>query len=342
MATIYDVARSAGVSTKTVSRVLNGEGPVRAETRDSVRRAMSDLAYVPSSAARSLRSRRSALVGVVSHASEAPEAAGLPEIFILRGVQDVLEETGRTMLLAEAGTDPARAARVFAEHHVGGVVHVAPFHRRIDPPAARDVPAVIANGYDGAGTPAVVPEESAGQRALVRGLIERGHRRIAYLKLLPEHDAMRLRTAAYRKALAEAGLSFDPALVRPADAPDGRTDLAAISAALDAALDVREPPTAILCGNDRMAVAVYGMLRARGLRIPEDVSVAGYDDYRLISETLFPQLTTVELPYRAIGQRAAELLSDPEPPAAPVRVAGEVRWRASVAPPPSCPQGGHR
>jgi LacI family transcriptional regulator len=90
-------------------------------------------------------------------------------------------------------------------------------------------------------------------------------------------------------------------------------------------------PTAICCGNDRMAIAVYGMLRTRGLGIPGDISVAGYDDHRLVSETLFPTLTTVELPYRAIGRRAAELLTAPDTPGAPIEVAGPVRWRDSVA-----------
>ena len=342
-ATIYDVARAAGVSTKTVSRVLNGEGPVRRETRDGIERAMRELGYVPSSAARSLRSRHTALVGVVSGAislaSEAPELAGLPEVYLLRGIQDVLDASARTMLLADVGRDPsgaARIARTFAEHQVGGVVHVAPFHREVALERVGPAPVVIANGYDAAGTPAVLPDDRAGQRALVDGLIERGHRRIAYLQLQPELEASRLRTMAYRDALEAAGLPFDPDLVRPADLPDDATTerrTAARKAALDAVLDRPDPPTAILCGNDRMAIGIYGMLRARGLRIPEDVSVAGYDDYRLISETLYPQLATVELPYREIGRRAAALLLDPHPPTSPILIGGEVRWRASVAPP---------
>jgi LacI family transcriptional regulator len=95
-------------------------------------------------------------------------------------------------------------------------------------------------------------------------------------------------------------------------------------------LEAPVTPSVICCGNDRMALAVYGILRSRGLRIPEDISVVGYDDYRLVSETLYPTLTTVELPYYAIGRRAAELLTAPAAPTAPAVVRGEVRWRDSA------------
>lgn len=343
MTTIYDVAKSAGVSPKTVSRVLNGDGPVGPRTRQDVEDAISQLGYVPSSAARGLRSNRSGLVGVISgavaDANGEPQLSGLPELLIVQGVQDVLDATGRSLLLADTGGRRNRAPdllRILAEHRVEGIVYVAPYHQQVHLPPPVTQRLILANCYDRAGTPSVIPDDYSGQKALVAGLIARGHRRIAYLQLPPELDATRHRTRAYRDALAEAGIGYDPTIVVPADVGDGAAELrvATLHEAIATVLAAAPAPTAICCGNDRMAIAVYGMLRSRGLRIPEDISVAGYDDHRLVSETLFPTLTTVELPYRAIGRRAAELLTASETPGEPIEVGGPVRWRDSVAVPP--------
>ena len=344
LATIYDVARVAGVSAKTVGRVLNGDAPVGPAMRANVERAMDELGYVPSSAARMLRSNRSRLIGVVSGAiadsCQELEAAGLPETHILRGIQDVADDTGHTMLVSDTGGDPGRAGaliRTFTEHRVDGIVVVASYHRKVELDAGRRTPVVIANGYDDRGTPSVVPGDYTGQRDLVRRIVASGHRRIAYFQLPPGLDATRHRTRVYRDALTEAALPFDPEIVRPADVTRGEGSVrnAALARAVAALLDLPDPPTAICCGTDRMAIAVYGLLRMRGLSIPGDISVAGYDDHRLISEMLFPQLTTVELPCRAIGRRAAELLLAAGEPGtgAPIEIGGAVRWRESVAPP---------
>ena len=341
MATIYDVARTAGVSPKTVSRVLNGDAPVGQRTRQDVEDAMTQLGYVPSSAARALRSNRSGLIGVisgaVSDADEEPQLSGLPEILILKGLQDVFDYNGRTLLLADTGGKQGRAPqllRTLAEHRVEGIVYVAPFHQEVRlPPVPVGQRVALANAYDRAGTPSVVPDDYTGQKELVTGLIARGHRRIAYLQLPPELDATRHRTRAYLDALREAGIEYDPAIVVPADVGNGdpTVRVATLYGAIAEVLGADPAPTAICCGNDRMAIAVFGMLRTRGLRIPDDISVAGYDDHRLVSETLFPTLTTVELPYRAIGRRAAELLFESERPTTPIEIGGPVCWRGSVA-----------
>ena len=340
MTTIYDVARIAGVSPKTVSRVLNGDGPVGQRTRQEVEEAISKLGYVPSLAARGLRSNRSGLVGVisgaVSEADEEPQLSGLPELLIVQGIQDVLDASARSLLLADAGGKRNRAPellRVLAEHRVEGVIYVAPFHQQVRQPLRATQRLVLANCYDQAGTPSVIPDDYTGQKELVAGIVARGHRRIAYLQLPPELEATRHRTRAYRDALRKAGIEYDPAIVVPADVGDGEADLrvATLYSAIEAVLAADPAPTAICCGNDRMAIAVYGMLRTRGLRIPDDISVAGYDDHRLVSETLYPTLTTVELAYRAIGRRAAELLTSAEAPPRPLEVGGPVRWRDSVA-----------
>ncbi|MEM7487773.1 MAG: LacI family DNA-binding transcriptional regulator [Pseudomonadota bacterium] len=337
MATIYDVAEAAGVSAKTVSRVLNGDAPVSDATRRAVEGAIGRLGYVRSNAARSMRGGRSGLVGLVTGAFSAEDAnpgrSGLPEIEIVRGIEETLREAGRLLVVADTGGRAEAAAglmRSFAEHRVEAVIHVAPHHRKVEGLPAAGA-AVIANGFDGAGTPSVVPDDYAGQRALTERLIAEGHRRIAYLALEPEMVATQERSRGYLDALTDAGIAFDPELLGTGDwnAEDGR---AALSAAVDALLSLDERPSVICAGNDALALRLYGMLRVRGLRIPKDLSVAGYDDHRLISETLHPGLTTVRLPYRRIGRAAARLVLDQAPPGPPIRIAGELRWRGSVAP----------
>lgn len=347
MATIYDVAQRAGVSAKTVSRVLNGDAPVARGTRDSVNRAMAELEYVPSFAARSIKSRRSGLVGLITGAISAGSAdmahAGLPEIHIVRGAQQIFEEAGRTLLISDSGGRLDRVPhliRTFREHRVEGLLYVADFHKRVD----LDLPSgllrtVLVNCLDDRGTPSVLPDDRAGQYALTRAVIEAGHRRIAYLTLGAALMATTLRLEGFRQALAEADVPFDPDLVAPTDLLGADGEHRLIQEALDRFLRRDAPPTAICCGNDRLAMAVYGILRDRGVDVPEAMSVVGYDDHRLVSETLYPALTTAELPYGAMGMRAAQLLLDrieqPDTPMAdnPVLVAGRIVARGSLRPP---------
>ena len=345
MSTIYDVAKVARVSPKTVSRVLNGDGPVGRETRAAVERAIAELGYVPSSAARTMRSNRSGLVGLVTGAislnPEQPSLSGLPDLFVVQGVQKALEEASLTLMIADTGGKAARVPdlmRTFVQHRVEGIIHVADYHKEVTlPPLAGTTNLVLANCYDDRGTPSVVPDDRAGQRDLVARVIAAGHRRIAYLTLDRALDATRLRTQGYTDALRDAGLPFDPALVVQADVapPDPDAEVRLLAAAIDRVLSLPDPPTVLCLGNDRMAVRAYGMLRSRGLEIPQDISVAGYDDYRAIAQSLFPRLTTAELPYAKIGRRAADILLSriegaADGPTPREAVAGGVVWRESV------------
>ncbi len=342
MATIYDVAKAAGVSPKTVSRVLNRDAPVGADTRAKVKRAISKLGYVPSNAARMMRSNRSDLIGLVTGAISASaskaEVAGLPDTLILQGVQEVLGEAGKTLMIADTGGDREKVAplvQTFLQHRVEGLIFVADHHREVQPRmAGAGVPVVLANCFDAAGTPAVVPDDRVGQSQLVSRLIEAGHRRIGFLTLDPEMLAGTLRAQGYRDALKVAGIEFDQALVEPGY-EFGAESSAALAEPLSRLLALAAPPSVICCGNDAMAMQLYGHLRSRGVRVPEDVSVAGFDDHRVIAETLYPPLTTAVLPYHDIGRRAARRLlglvagADPETDN-PVKVPGPVAWRSSV------------
>ena len=181
MATIYDVARVAKVSPKTVSRVLNGDAPVGRETRVAVEAAIAQLGYVPSNAARMMRSNRSGLVGLITGAisttQEPTQPAGLPDLFIVQGIQQAMAQSGMTLMIADTGGQLDKAApliQTFLCHRVEGLIYVAEYHQHVALP-----------------------------------------------------------------------------------------------------------------------------------RVPDEISVAGYDNYRVIAETLYPPLTTVDLPYAAMGVRAA-------------------------------------
>lgn len=344
MATIYDVAKAAGVSPKTVSRVINGDAPVNQDTRAAVNQAISDLNYVPSSAARTMRSRRSGLIGLITGAvSETPifsEPSGLPSLGIVQGAQKVFAEGRKTLLISDTGGDEQRVpelVQTLIEHRVEGLLYVAEYHQRVAMPASLSgTKVVLANCFDELGTPAVVPDDEAGQHDVIAGLIERGHRRIGFLTLPAVQEARQLRLDGYLKALGKAGIGFDPALVAEGARFGVDDEFDGLSAALDRILALEDRPTVLCCANDKMALRVYALLAQRGIDVPEGISVVGYDDYSIIAQNLHPTLTSVELPYRAVGMRAAERLLDlitdnaESDQAAPERVSGPVAWRHST------------
>jgi LacI family transcriptional regulator len=194
---------------------------------------------------------------------------------------------------------------------------------------------VLVNCFDDLGTPAILPDDRRCQRDLVARIIQSGHRRIGHLTLIKTHAATALRIEGYKDALTEAAIPFDPALVVTAYSDDRIQDSQFLWDAIDRLLTLPQPPTVLCCGNDEMALRVYGILRTRGIKVPEDMSVAGFDNYRVIAETLYPPLSTVVLPYAAMGARAADLLlaliqGDTDLPTKPTLVAGPVSWRDSV------------
>ena len=234
---------------------------------------------------------------------------GLPELHIVQGIQRRLADGGRTLLISDTGGDTSRVPhlfRTFAEHRVEGLIYVADHHQRIElPPTPEGVKVVLANCFDDLGTPAVVPDDEADQEALVADLAASGHRRIAYLTLPTDFVATVLRLSGYRRALERAGLPFDPDLVGCGEPVPNATDAETMWEVVARFLALPVPPTVICCGNDTMAMRLYGLLRAHGLRVPEDVSIAGYDDYRPIAETLYPPLTTARLASFSLKSRSA-------------------------------------
>lgn len=339
MATIRTVASRAGVSIKTVSRALNEPKTVAPETRERVLAAARELDFVPDARAREMRSGRSALIGFLSDVVATAPFAGE----MIRGVQAELRAAGRTLLIANSEGDPGLEAeywRTFAAQRAAGTIYATMYHRAVSPePDGFRGPIVLANCFDpDRRLAAVLPDERGGGRAQAKLLLEAGHRRIAVIGLNPLVRAAGLRLAGFRDAAQEHGVAIAEESVVPGIAgPLADERLVAYEAAA-ALLDRADRPTAIACGNDRIALQVFAAAAARGLRIPDDLSVVGFDDNRVISEALHPPLTTVALPHFEIGRRAMCLLGErlPGGPASPEPelVACPSVVRRSCGPPP--------
>lgn len=313
MATIRDVARASQVSIATVSRVFNDSPAVSEETRARVRAAAERLGYWPNGIARSLITSRTHMLGVVL-----PDLHG--EFFseVIHGVDLASRAHGLHVLVSRASVsaDELGAALRSMRGRVDGLVVMAP---DLDAgaaleQAARSIPTVILNP-DGApaGADSVAIDNFGGARAVVAHLLALGHRRIAMVTG-PEGNAdSRQRLEGYRRALADAGLAPDPALIVP-----GAFDEESGRGAVPVLLARRTRPTAIFAGNDMMAVGVLGALVELGVEVPRGMAVAGFDDIPL-ARYLHPPLTTAHVDMQALGRRAVELLLDPGRGARPPR-----------------------
>lgn len=302
---IEDVAEAAGVSMKTVSRVLNHEPNVSERTRVAVEAAVEKLQYRPLASARLLAGRRSYLVAMLY---DNPSSNYLMEVEL--GVLDACQSQHYNLMLAPvdytARDIVAKVESMIAQSQLDGVV--------LTPPITDD--AELLARLDALGVPyasisaqeqnrrigAVVDERSAA-RDVVLHLAGLGHRRIAHIKGHPAHGASRWRLAGYRDGLKQAGLDYDASLVVA-----GKFFYESGFDATNRLLDLPRPPTAVFAANDDMASGAICAICERGLSVPRDVSVCGFDDMP-IARHIYPSLTTVRQPSREMGRLAGlELL----------------------------------
>ncbi len=301
--TIRDVADAAGVSIKTVSRVLNSERYVRGDTRIKVQAAVAQLGFHPSVAARSLGGKRSFQIGFIC---DNPNPFYTYEV--QRGLRDRLAPEGVRLLAQPYDRDDAAlAGQVHAlinATHVDGIVLTPPVSDRtdvLDLLAARGVRFVrIQPGDDRSIAPSVSIDNVGAARAMTDHLLTRGHRRIGFIGGPDGFAVSGERLAGYRLALAAADIAFDKALVVAGD-----FSFAAGSAGAAALIEAKA--SAVFAANDAMAAGVLAEAHRRGLRLPEQLSVCGFDDSELASG-VWPPLTTVRQPLRAIGWQAADLV----------------------------------
>jgi LacI family transcriptional regulator len=344
---IKDVAAAAGVSTATVSHILNGVEGKRAsqETRERVLRIAEELGYAPNSLARGLRLQRSQTIGFISDEIVTTPNAGR----IILGAQEAAVAQGMLLLLVNTGGDAElerRSIEMLLQRQVDGVLYAAMYHRIVRlPERLRSTPSLLLDARcDDPTIPFVVPDEVQGGYTAVRELIDHGHRRIGMAVGTADIPALHGRLEGYRKALAEAGIPFEPSLVVAEEGVPAGTAAGDTDAGYHAArrlLTAVQRPTALFCFNDRMAAGAYRAAAELGLSIPADLSVIGFDNQELVCEAIYPALSTVQLPHYEMGARAVTqllaLIGTPGPPPGPV--AQEVLpcplvARASVASPP--------
>lgn len=302
MATIRDVSRLAKVSAATVSRVLNGSVPVSPERRDAVLAAVAELDFQPNAFARSLALNRAQGIGVVVSEVSSAVYGG-----ILQGIESVIEGFDMHLVVSSGHHKAAierRAYDFLRQRRCDALIlqldgasddEVVAF-------ADADVPVVVV----GRNVPAlqdrcIYLDNVAGGYLATRHLIDRGHRAIAHVAGLAGVPDAHDRQCGYRRALADAGIAYDPALVVDGDFMEDSGQRATREL-----LDRGRAFTAVFAANDQSAAGALRALREAGRRVPEDVSVVGYDD-TLFAHYLVPSLTTVHQPLREMGQSAAWL-----------------------------------
>ena len=305
--TILDVAREAGVSKALVSFALNDRPGVSVGTRERILQVASDLGYRPSVTARSLSTSVSFAVGLV--VARDPEVIAADPFFpsFISGVERVLAENGRVLVLSVVEPGPSEEAvyrTLAADRRVDGVFlsDLREGDSRSALLAELGLPAVTLGRYDGSASPAVVMDDAAGIADAVAHLAALGHERIAHVAG-PDHllHSQRRRTA-FLRSCATAGLEPGPVAATDFSAGQG-------ARAMEQLLDLAEPPTAVVCANDPMAIAGLGVAHTRGLRLPDDLSITGFDDSEIAAH-VYPSLTSARTRPARWGEAAARTLLD--------------------------------
>ena len=298
--TIQDVAKTAGVSVSTVSRVLNGKVDVSSETQEHVRSVIDELGYTTNLAARSMRSFKKNLVGLIM-----PDIAYPFAIEVMKGVNRAIAESEFDLLVYTTG-DVRKSGRAYHEQKYvslltnsisDGVVIVAPVagEFNIDAPIVSIDPLVSNPNY-----PAVHATNYQGAMDAMEYLLGLGHKRIGYIGGRSELESSYRRLKGYRDGMEKVGIFVDEKLIVPGD----YTTETGVSGAREL-LALENPPTAIFASNDQMAMGVFQVAEELGIRIPEDLSVVGFDN---ITESKYLGLTTVDQFISDMGYVATQML----------------------------------
>ncbi|WP_030743241.1 LacI family DNA-binding transcriptional regulator [Streptomyces sp. NRRL S-31] len=355
MATMADVARTAGVSVATVSHVLNGTRPVLPHTRQAVLDAVDALGYTPNTLARSLVTSRTRSIGLAVSAISNPYFTE-----ILQGVEAAALDAGYSLLIADPHDDPGHERKVVQllhERRVDGMIvapsaeprelvgylrrHSVPtvfLDRRVDVHGTRDA------APDDAGTAAAPPpdapcfdqvcaESTAPTALLVTHLAGLGHRRIGMIAGLPGLSTTGERVAGYREGLAAAGLDHDERLL-----VSGNSESAGAERATATLLGLPDPPTALVTANNAMTIGALRALRRHDRCVPDDIALCCFDDFAW-ADLFSPRLTAIAQPSRELGAMAVRVLLDrlaePGRPARTVRLPCAFVHRTSCG----CPDG---
>lgn len=303
-ASIKDIAKEAGVSHTTVSRALHGSSLISEETTRRIQDAALKLGYLPSAAARSLKTNRSQALGVIVSNIDDPYFSE-----ILQGIEEIAQPSNYSLFIAASQRDRDRETsivQVFRQHRVDGVIICSTdFSDKQSQNFSRyGIPIVVVNNqavedyrYS------IYHDDVDGSRQLTRHLIQLGHRKMAYLGNSISGRTTQDRLAGFRQEMDLAGLSIPDDYIYETAGSEPEKGLRAA----DYFLNLTDRPTAIVCFNDMLAIGMLKSLQERGVRVPDDLSITGFDNI-VFSNYTNPPLTTLDQPKRFIGQKAAELI----------------------------------
>lgn len=305
--TMSDIAREADVSRTTVSFVLNNHASsasIPAATKDRILEAAKKLSYRPNLAAKALRTNQTHTIGFITdRIATTPHA-----VKIIKGAQDAAWANGKLLLIVSTDSDATAtetAIEMMLDRQVEGIIYAAMYHQEVALPANMAEGSVVLVDCFSADRsfPSVVPNELQGGRTATEVLLKKGHRRIGFLNNVDPIPASFGRLEGYKQALSAYNVPFDENLVRfhVGESRGGYRGTLEL-------LHLPEPPTAIFCFKDSMAMGVYDALRTLGLSVPNDVAVMGFDNQELIAAQLSPALSTIQLPHYHMGKWAVELL----------------------------------
>ncbi|MCR2807693.1 LacI family DNA-binding transcriptional regulator [Paenibacillus soyae] len=298
-ATIYDIAKEAGVSIATVSHVINGKGKISKERREEIRGIMARMGYKPSMIASALTSKKTYALGLL-----VPDISNPFFAEIARAVEDEGQRHGYSVFICSTDNQDEKVERYAAllqQKKVDGVIIGTGMKdpSALEPLLHDNVPiALLARELPSVNVPTVIVDDYAGGAAAAEHLIALGHRRLAVLAEQESISSSRERVRGFRQAAEAAGVTLDPALVRSSGMKDSK----------DRALELLQGenrPTAVFCCNDMLAIGALRAAKQAGLCIPQDCSIVGFDDTVLASVT---DLTTIAQPIERLGQTAVQLL----------------------------------
>lgn len=300
--TLGMVAEACGVSPSTVSRILNGTAVVSQEKRDAVDRAIAELGFVPNPIARGLAGGRTFSAGVVTQAIDSPFYG-----VALRGIEEELSQAGYSPLFVSGhwnAKEEQRCIDVLRSRRVDGLIVLT---GRLSDEAlrklAKEQPVVVTGrSLKAPGLYSLDFNDFEGARLATHHLLSLGHRQIAFIAGDPVHPDAQERLRGYRAALEAAGVRYKASLVLP-----GKFHEESGLMAVERLIDSREPFTAIFAANDQMAFGAALALHRRGLRVPEDVSLVGFDDLAGAAHSV-PPLTTIHQAAHELGRAAAQSL----------------------------------
>jgi LacI family transcriptional regulator len=304
--TIKDIAKRVGVSHSTVSRALSGSALIAPETIIRIRQAAAEMGYQASAAARSLKTKRSRVLGVIVSSMDDPFFAE-----ILQGVEDTAQASGYSLFIASSQRDPERGqkvARSMMEHRADGVIICSTSFSTEQSQQLQDggFPMVVINNQAAENfSYSIYHDDVDGARQITRHLIDLGHQRIAYLGDSLSGRTSLDRLTGFHTEMNSAGLVVPPEYIY--EVPGGTPELGATS--VNHFLDNPVRPTAIICFNDMLAIGLLKALQQADLEIPADISITGFDNIRFSTYTN-PPLTTFDQPKRFIGLEATRLLLD--------------------------------